>query len=68
MECDPDYSMKTFYELCESRLYKGIGEEISGEWRDEEWRNIYDASWRKQEGDLFFWWRNEVKLLDFHDN
>jgi hypothetical protein len=28
---------------CESQLYKGIGEEISGEQRDEERRNMYDA-------------------------
>jgi hypothetical protein len=31
MECDPDYSMETLYELCESQLYEGIGEEILGE-------------------------------------
>jgi hypothetical protein len=36
-------SMEIFYELCESRLYEGIGEEISGEWKDKEKRNIYDA-------------------------
>jgi hypothetical protein len=34
MECDPGYSMEIFYELCESRLYERIGEEISGERRD----------------------------------
>jgi flagellar biosynthesis protein FlhB len=31
MERDLGYSMETFYELCESQLRKGIGEEISGE-------------------------------------
>ncbi len=44
MECDPGCSMGTLYELCESQLCEGIGEEISGEWKDEERRNIYDAS------------------------
>jgi hypothetical protein len=50
MERDLDYSMKTLHELCESQLCKGIGEEISGERRDEEWRNIYDVGQRKQGG------------------
>jgi hypothetical protein len=31
MERDLDYSMKTLHELCESRLYEGISEEISRE-------------------------------------
>jgi hypothetical protein len=44
MEHDPGCSMGTFYELCESWFYKGIGEKISGERRDEERRNIYDVS------------------------
>jgi hypothetical protein len=43
MERDPGCSMGTFYELCESQLYEGIGEEISGERRDEERRNIYEV-------------------------
>ncbi len=43
MERNPSCSMETFYELCESRLCEGIGEEISGERKDEEKRNIYDA-------------------------
>jgi hypothetical protein len=43
MECDLDCSMKTLHELCESQLREGIGKEISGEQRDEEWRNIYDV-------------------------
>jgi hypothetical protein len=43
MEHDPDCSMKTFHELCESMLYKGIGKEISGERKDEEWKSIYDV-------------------------
>ncbi len=42
MEHDPDCSMEIFYEWCESWLYEGISEEISGERRDEEKRNIYD--------------------------
>jgi hypothetical protein len=42
--------METFYELCESQLRKGIGEEISGEWKDEEKKNIYDASWNEEVG------------------
>lgn len=50
MECDPDCSMKTLYELCESRLCKGIGEEILEERRDEEWRSIFDVGRRKQGG------------------
>ncbi len=43
MECDPGYSMETFYELCESWLYEGITEEIFGECKNEEKMNIYDA-------------------------
>jgi hypothetical protein len=35
MERNPSCSMGTLYELCESRLYKGIGVEISGKQRDE---------------------------------
>jgi len=35
--------METHYELCESQLYKGIGEEISGERRDEEKKYIYEV-------------------------
>ncbi len=31
MECDHSCSMETLYELCESRLYEGIGEEIARE-------------------------------------
>jgi hypothetical protein len=42
MEHDPDCSMEIFYEWCESWLYEGISEKISGERRDEEKRNIYD--------------------------
>jgi len=30
MEHDPNYSMETLYELCESWFCKGIDEEISG--------------------------------------
>jgi hypothetical protein len=30
MEHDPNCLMETLYELCESQLYEGIGEEISG--------------------------------------
>jgi len=44
MECDPNYSMETLYELCETQFYKRIGEDISGEQRDDERRNIYDVS------------------------
>jgi hypothetical protein len=29
-------------------LYKGIGKEISGERKDEEWKSIYDVGWREQ--------------------
>jgi hypothetical protein len=43
MERDLDCSMETLYELCESRLCEGIGEEISRERMDEEKRNIYDV-------------------------
>jgi len=44
MEHDFGCSMKTLHELCESRIYKGIGKKNFGEQRDEDWRNIYDAS------------------------
>ncbi len=47
MVCDLDRSMDILCELCESRLCEGIGEEISGERRDEERKNIYDTSWRE---------------------
>jgi hypothetical protein len=43
MERNLGSSMKTLHELCESWFYKGIGMEIFGEQRDEEWRSIYDA-------------------------
>ncbi len=56
MECDHGCSMEIFYELCESWLCERIGEEISGERRDKERRNIYDVGWR--EGGRFFCWRN----------
>jgi hypothetical protein len=36
MERDPSCSMETLYERCESRLCEGIGEETSGEQKDEE--------------------------------
>jgi len=36
MEHNPSCSMETHYELCESWLCKGIGEEVFGERRDEE--------------------------------
>ncbi len=48
MEHDPDCSMEIFYEWCESWLYEGISEEISGERRDEEKRNIYDIGWSEE--------------------
>ncbi len=40
--------METLYELCESRLYERISEEISREWRDEEERNIYNVGWNEK--------------------
>jgi hypothetical protein len=43
MECDLGYSKEILYELCESRFYKGIHEEILGEQRNDERRNIYDV-------------------------
>ncbi len=43
MERNPGCSMETLCELCESQLCEGIEEEISGERRDEEDRNIYNA-------------------------
>jgi hypothetical protein len=35
--------MRIIHELCESWLYKGIGREIFGKRKDEEWRSIYDV-------------------------
>jgi hypothetical protein len=43
MERNPNYSMKTFNELCESWFYEGIGRKIFGEQRDKDWRNICDV-------------------------
>jgi hypothetical protein len=43
MEHDLGCSMETHYELCESWLCKGFGEEISREQRDEEKKYIYEA-------------------------
>jgi hypothetical protein len=48
MERNPDCSMKTFHEMCESQLCEGIGKKISREWRDEDWKNIYDVGWKVQ--------------------
>jgi hypothetical protein len=48
MEHDLGYSMEIHYELCESWLYEGTGEEISGEWRDEKKKYTYEASWKKK--------------------
>jgi hypothetical protein len=41
MECDPGYSMDTFYELCESRFWWRIGVELSRERGEVERRKIY---------------------------
>jgi hypothetical protein len=43
MERDLGCSMETIYELCESWLCEGTGEEISRELRAEEKGIIYDA-------------------------
>jgi hypothetical protein len=43
MERNSNCSMKTLHELCESRLYKGIGMKIFGEQRDEDGRSIFDV-------------------------
>jgi hypothetical protein len=43
MECDPGCTMETHYELCESRLCEGIGEDILGEQKEEENKYIYEA-------------------------
>jgi len=34
MECNFNYSMKTFHLMCESQFYEGIGRKISREQRD----------------------------------
>ncbi len=54
MERNLGCSMKIFHELCESRIYKGIGKKIYEEQRDEDWRNIYDVGWRVEKGGNFF--------------
>jgi len=43
MERNLSYSMKILHELCESRIYKGIGKKIFEEQRDEDWRSIDDV-------------------------
>jgi len=43
MERNPNYSMKTLDELCESRFCKGIGKKTSREQRDEDGRRIFDV-------------------------
>ncbi len=43
IECNPNYSIKTFHELWESRFYNEIGKKIYGEQRDEDGRNIFDV-------------------------
>jgi hypothetical protein len=40
MEHNPDCSMKTIHELCESRFCEGIGKKIFGERRDGYWRHM----------------------------
>jgi hypothetical protein len=59
MECNPNYSMKTLRELCESRFCKEIGRKICGEQRDEVMKSIFDAS-RGSESKLF---GDEEKLI-----
>jgi hypothetical protein len=44
MEHDHGCSMETHYEMCESRLCKGIGEEISREQKGKKKKYIYEAS------------------------
>ncbi len=44
MEWNHGCSMDTLYELCESWFCKRIGAELSGERRDREKGNLYDAS------------------------
>ncbi len=51
MECDSRCSMEIHYELCESQLWKGIGEEISGEQKDEQKKK--KKGWMKEEGRLY---------------
>jgi hypothetical protein len=58
MEHNLDYSMKTFHVLCESQFCEGIGRKISGDQKDEDWKSIYDASWRLQR--KFVWWRKKL--------
>jgi hypothetical protein len=43
MEQNPNCSMKTLHELCESQFYKEIGTKISRERRDEDGRRIFEA-------------------------
>jgi hypothetical protein len=43
MEHNPNCSMKTFHELCESWLCKEIGKKNSGERKDEDGKNIFDV-------------------------
>jgi hypothetical protein len=44
MEHNPGCSMGTLYELCESRMCRWIGVEISRERRDGRKINIYDVA------------------------
>jgi len=44
MQCNPNCSMKTFHELCESQFCKEIGKNIFGERRDEVMRSIFYVS------------------------
>jgi len=70
MEHDHGCSMETHYEMCESRLCKGIGEEISRDRKDKKKKYIYIYIYmRLAEGKRqTFWRKNEVKFIDFHDN
>ncbi len=43
-----DCSMETLYELCESWLCRGVGEEISGQLKDGEKKYMYDAGWSEE--------------------
>ncbi len=53
MECNPNCSLNTFYELCESRFCWRIGAELSTERGDVERRRLYEVGGKEERED--FW-------------
>ncbi len=63
MEHDHGYSIDTFYELCESRLWWKIGAQLLGERKDVERKKLYEASGNEGKGCVYEW--GKAKFLSY---